>query len=345
MCAPAPVVAGRGKAYVKRWRRAMRQVAPDADDVEQMSEEVLIRRKLVVGWIVVTLFCFVGEQFIWVTKNGAPIGARWLIYLGTWAVLYTLGYEVYAYRAAFAVRRDMIRGAGLSDDTKDLTRVAFLARALINPLGLVGLASWLAFVKSSDEGKLKHRWLWEVISFLKHVGPEATFLFDVVLRPRPMLRVKDCGIALGVPVGYGSFMLVYRALGGRNYEGGKNLYAELDDWRMVVAAGALWVGSVPVCVAVHRGFMELVVKYHRTGSPFLTGAQIRDIERNVVEGFVASSTREILNGWDATEPETAPAAPAEGAPTFLRDTAHAAHRAKVAPVPPAPGDADPPPPP
>ncbi|KAH8096059.1 hypothetical protein JL720_3408 [Aureococcus anophagefferens] len=199
-----------------RWRRAVRGCTEL--DTEGLGGEVGLRRRLVGLAAAVTLAIFVGEQFVWVTPSGKPIGLKWLIYLGTWAVVYTLAYEAVAYAAARSVARDEARGVDLSDDSKDLARCAVLMRALINPLGLVGCASWLVFVKDSDEGEMRRAWLWEIISFVKHVGPEAAFLLDVHVRPRPMLHVADAALGLVVPATYATFLVAYYYAGGTNYE-------------------------------------------------------------------------------------------------------------------------------
>ena len=304
-----------GGGAPRRWRRAVRACAELAEDVDDMNSETGLRFRLVVVSVVVTVFIFVGEQFVWVTPSGRPIGLKWLIYLGTWAVLYTLAYEAVALAAARSVAEDHARGVALGDDSKDLARAAVLMRALINPLGLVGCASWLTFVKGSDEGELRHRALWEVISFIKHVGPEAAFLFDVYIRPRPMLKVADAGVALFIPFSYASFLVAYYHAGGTNYENERLLYAELDNWKTILAAGALWVLSVPVCVLAHRAYMELVVKHTKPANLNLSKRQIKDIERDIADGFIQESTDDILNGWTSSKPRPAdPGAAADPEP-------------------------------
>ena len=286
-----------------RWRRAVRGCTEL--DTEGLGSEVGLRRRLVGLAAAVTLAIFVGEQFVWVTPSGKPIGLKWLIYLGTWAVVYTLAYEAVAYAAARSVARDEARGVDLSDDSKDLARCAVLMRALINPLGLVGCASWLVFVKDSDEGEMRRAWLWEIISFVKHVGPEAAFLLDVHVRPRPMLHVADAALGLVVPATYATFLVAYYYAGGTNYENERVLYASLDDPPTILAAGALWVLSVPFCVAIHRGYMELVVKGKQRSVFALSRAQIEDIEGDILDGFRSTPKDDILNGWDATSPQPA----------------------------------------
>ncbi|KAH8063823.1 sulfuric ester hydrolase [Aureococcus anophagefferens] len=269
-----------------RWRRAVRGCTEL--DTEGLGGEVGLRRRLVGLAAAVTLAIFVGEQFVWVTPSGKPIGLKWLIYLGT-------------------------------DDSKDLARCAVLMRALINPLGLVGCASWLVFVKDSDEGEMRRAWLWEIISFVKHVGPEAAFLLDVHVRPRPMLHVADAALGLVVPATYATFLVAYYYAGGTNYENERVLYASLDDPPTILAAGALWVLSVPFCVAIHRGYMELVVKGKQRSVFALSRAQIEDIEGDILDGFRSTPKDDILNGWDATTNNYYDGTRAEG----CGDAAHA----------------------
>ena len=140
----------------------------------------------------------VAEQYVWKTPSGDPIGAKWLIYLGTWACLYTTVYELLAWRAAVAAL-DRDADANALARAEDLARAAYLMRALVNPLGLVGLCSWFAFVRGKDEGPMKNRPVWLVVSFVKHAGPELAFLVDVTIRPRPLLRLRDAGLALLLP--------------------------------------------------------------------------------------------------------------------------------------------------
>ena len=115
----------------------------------------------------------------------------------------------------------------------------------------------------------------------------------------------DAALGLVVPATYATFLVAYYYAGGTNYENERVLYASLDDPPTILAAGALWVLSVPFCVAIHRGYMELVVKGKQRSVFALSRAQIEDIEGDILDGFRSTPKDDILNGWDATSPQPA----------------------------------------